>query len=302
MISGLNEEKVSYRSRYMSFPSAMTTSVPSINKPTIHIIKVRFNNIFKNEKVLFAVISVALSVISLFVGLGLYSISKRLILEYVFGPEIERPAINNLKINNSGDGVLYKGNLVADAAPDVPNSNMNIGTNGGGNANNTLIASDSSKSKQNTGISKKSIVSIDDRVVINPFLPPVSAPKTTKVKNKNPYYLLPPTELKENSDAKILMNTMVSGIMYDSYSPSAIIQISGTDYFVKKNDIIQGFKIVGINKDSVVIKRGANVYNAKVGQILATLESTNNTGTYDINNRFGGSGGVDKYYKNTNRY
>ena len=96
-----------------------------------------------------------------------------------------------------------------------------------------------------------------------------------------------------NSDASLLMKTMVSGIMYDPFSPSAIIKINDVDYFVKKGDTINGFTILGISDKIVTIKRGANVYRATVGRILATLNMNNNTGTDHINNRFGGSGGVD---------
>lgn len=302
MISGFSNERVSYRTRYLNFPSTMTDSVPTINKPTIHIIKIRFNNIFKNEKVLFAAISIALGIISLLVGMGMYSIYKNLAAQEIFEGEntVATEQLNAISAEDAGITVLNKAGMPAGTTGSQQGGEfMNFGSGGGIDPNSMLLASANSKESASKSkdilTSKKAIVAVDDKLVVNPFLPASEAiaKPTRKVAPKNPYYVLPPAKLEENSDAKLLMNTMVSGIMYDSYSPSAIIKINGVDYFVKKGDIIQGFNIIGINQNTVVIKRGANVFNAKVGRILATLDSNNNTGTYNINQRFGGSGGVD---------
>ena len=83
--------------------------------------------------------------------------------------------------------------------------------------------------------------------------------------------------------------------MYDTYSPSAIIKIADTDYFVKNGDVVQGFTIVSIKPKTVVIKRGTNIFDANVGQILATLEP-NSSGTDNLEKKFGGSYGKTDTY------
>ncbi|MGN0018170.1 MAG: hypothetical protein ACI37S_03920 [Candidatus Gastranaerophilaceae bacterium] len=308
MISGYNNERVSYRTRYINFPSTMTNSVPTINKPTLHIIKIRFNNIFnnilKNEKAAFMTLSLSLSLLVMLLGLGLYALSRDALMDFIFGThdEIATNELNTISADDAGITILDKSGLPSGTSnTQSGNGYMDFGNGGGIDPNSMLLASGNAKNtnttKNNKDIltSKRAIIAVEDKIDVNPFLPSSENVRPVKksTQPKNPYYVLPPTQLTDNYDAKLLMNTMVSGIMYDSFSPSAIIKINGVDYFVKKGDIIQGFNIVGINQGSVVIKRGANVYNAKVGRILATLDSNNNTGTYNINKRFGGSSGVD---------
>ena len=83
------------------------------------------------------------------------------------------------------------------------------------------------------------------------------------------------------------MDTIVSGILYDKYSPSAILNIEGSDYLVKKGDVVSNYKVVNIMKDSVTVKLGANVYKAGIGEIL-TEGSLNRNDVSNLNNKFGG--------------
>ena len=70
----------------------------------------------------------------------------------------------------------------------------------------------------------------------HPFVPYRSLGEDKSTKGDVPSSLLmpPPEELAEGSDAARLLDTIVSGILYDKYSPSAILNIEGNDYLVKK--------------------------------------------------------------------
>ncbi len=294
MISGFSNERVNYRTRYLQFPSTLTESVPSISKPTVHVIKIRFNNIFKNDKILFAVISVALSICSLAVGYGLYSMYNNIVSnEEVIEAQntVAMDELNAISADDAGISVMNKSGFTGGSAGSAQGGNYLAFNNGGGiDPNTMLLASGDTKATGKEALtSKKAVVDVEEKVVLNPFLPANEAivKKVVKVK-PNPNYILPPTTLNSSPDANTLLHTSVSGIMYDSYSPSAIIKISGTDYFVKKGDVIQGFKIIAINQKSVVIKKGNNIYDAKIGIILATIKP-NTTGTANINKKFGGS-------------
>lgn len=118
----------------------------------------------------------------------------------------------------------------------------------------------------------------------NPFLPIDENPRFTPSLS----YLLPPPEtLPKNTDATKIMGTTISGILYDKYSPSAIINIEGNDYLVKKGDVINNYKILSINKTQVVIQLGKNIYQAGVGELLS--QSNFNNATANLNKKFAGN-------------
>ena len=83
------------------------------------------------------------------------------------------------------------------------------------------------------------------------------------------------------------MDTIVSGILYDKYSPSAILNIEGSDYLVKKGDVVNNYKVVNIMQDSVTVQLGANVYKAGIGEIL-TEGNLNHNNVSNLKNKFGG--------------
>ncbi len=133
-------------------------------------------------------------------------------------------------------------------------------------------------SKKNAG----KLLNVDKRVLIqvsesgrqNPFVPSgelsmLSAPKFTLIN--------PPDQLGTGSDADKVMGTTISGILYDKYNPSAIINIGGNDYLVKKGDVINNYKVLVISKDQVVVQLGQNIYKAGVGQLLVQSEINYNT-------------------------
>ena len=112
--------------------------------------------------------------------------------------------------------------------------------------------------------------------------------KTTSISDVPAYSLVaPPEVIDENSDAARVMDTIVSGILFDKYSPSAILNIEGNEYLVKKGDVVNNYKVLNIAQDSVTVKLGANVYKAGIGEIL-TEGTLNHSNVPNLNNKFGG--------------
>lgn len=100
----------------------------------------------------------------------------------------------------------------------------------------------------------------------------------------------PPETFTEDSPAKELMNTKISGILYEQKNPSAIINISGQDYFVKRGDYINDFHVLQITRDEVVVESQNNIFRARVGQALESSgEGINRNTVYNLKGKFGGS-------------
>lgn len=133
---------------------------------------------------------------------------------------------------------------------------------------------------------KMKLITVVDSGRSNPFLPaaenyvPSALPKLS--------LLAPPEQLSVNSEADKVMGTTISGILYDKYSPSAIINIDKVDYLVKRGDVINKYKILSISKDQVVVQLGQNVYKAGVGQLLQPDKMNYNT-ISNLNKKFGGN-------------
>ena len=137
-------------------------------------------------------------------------------------------------------------------------------------------------------------MSVEDMGRSDPFLPEGDAAAVrakAKAKPKPSYasYLMPPPEsLKVDSTATAIMTTKVSGIMYDKYNPSAILNISDTDYLVRAGDIVNGYKILSIGRETVTVQYGSNVYKASVGEMF-TENGLNFNAISNLNGKFGGN-------------
>lgn len=297
MISGFSNERVSYRTRYLNFPSTLTENVPSISKPTVHVFKIRFNNIFNNEKLVFAGISVVLSILSLLIGYGMYSLYQNVSVETsIEAPQtVAMEQLQSISAEDAGITVMNKAGMPSGISGSQQGGNYFAYNNGGGiDPNTMLLASGDRKdnsSKKEVLTTKKAVVDIEDKVAVNPFLPTDEMQKKVvkKVVKQDPNFILPPEVTDIDNEARLLLKTSVSGIMYDTYSPSAIIKINNVDYLVKKSDTIMGYKVLDITPKYVAIKLGSNVFNAPIGRILATLTKENNTDITNLNSRFGGS-------------
>lgn len=137
---------------------------------------------------------------------------------------------------------------------------------------------------------KKVTIVVDNSVRSNPFLPVGGETVIAKKANAYilPYLTAPPEILPVNADAEKVMTTTISGILYDKYSPSAIINIEGSDYLVKKGDVINKYKILSIGKTQVLVQLGKNIYCAGVGELLTQTNINYNT-IANLNKKFGGN-------------
>lgn len=141
-------------------------------------------------------------------------------------------------------------------------------------------------------------IAIGDTGRTNPFKPNIEPQKlalpaikdANAVREKYSFDVIEPPELGiENLDLERLMQTKVTGILYDNIKPSAIVNIDGSDQLVNIGDNIAGFEIVSITKNKVVIKDGSNVFRASVGQPLNAEKVVNPVEISNLENKFAGS-------------
>ena len=125
---------------------------------------------------------------------------------------------------------------------------------------------------------------------LNPFLPYRNIDDNGGTVIDVPTFDLvaPPEAVSEGSDAARVMDTIVSGILYDKFSPSAILNIEGNDYLVKKGDTVNNYKILNITKDNVTVKLGKNTFTAGIGEILTEGEVIKND-VSNLDRKFGGT-------------
>ncbi len=151
-----------------------------------------------------------------------------------------------------------------------------------------------SRSLASPDVSRKTVVvSVGDEGRDNPFLPfkekkVASIAALPSAPNLSFDLVEPPAGLIDDPQAEKLLKTTISGIMYDSRSPSAIVNVNGQDQLVRKNDRLSGFSILDITRDKVVVKSGTNIYRASVGQSIMT-EGVNINEVANLKNKFGGS-------------
>ena len=194
-------------------------------------------------------------------------------------------------INTTGCTKNEEANVANDSIVNVPQPQegeqpgaVNVDNNG----ENAAIAPDDETSSldKNTSTVAMSIV---DMGRSDPFLPGNEV-VVSKPKSKPPKYakfLTPPPEsIIVDSTATSVMTTKVSGIMFDKFNPSAILNISGTDYLVRTGDVINGYKVLSIGKDTVTVQYGANIYKASVGELF-TGEGVNYNTVSNLENKFG---------------
>ena len=140
---------------------------------------------------------------------------------------------------------------------------------------------------------KKIVLAVESAGRINPFLP------TFDEFNKNYYsgvpaqVLMPPESYGNEPDAQELMRIAVSGILFDNVKPSAIVTINDVDYFVQKGDMVDDYQVLDINRQSVVVKKGTNIYKAGVGERFNQNVTIDGSAVY-------GAGGVRRYTSPSN--
>lgn len=140
---------------------------------------------------------------------------------------------------------------------------------------------------------KRDVINIPSGIVkAHPFVPYRTLgneiKEETLVNDVPKFDLIAPPDFSEsNNDVAKIMDTVVSGILFDKYSPSAILKIEGEDYLVKKGDVVHNYKVVNIAKNSVTVQLGKNTYQAGIGEIL-TEGSVKHNDISNLNKKFGG--------------
>lgn len=118
---------------------------------------------------------------------------------------------------------------------------------------------------------KTKVVQVYNSGRVNPFQPigkylTITVPKTT-LNYDGSGVPKPPEEYGiENENTRKMVTITVSGVMYDSKEPSAIITYDKDDYFVQKGDKLDEFDILDIGKGFVIIGLGKNTYKANIGE------------------------------------
>lgn len=226
---------------------------------------------------------------------GFWSFNKK------FGVVAAAILLAVLLINTTGctQNQASKNSFEPKHSKELPKENINVGDDGVNAAiapdDDVAFVSKSKKNKQSEGIDETSstettmvAMSIEDTGRSDPFLPDNERVEV-KPKPKFGYDLLPPPEtITVDTSAQEVVGTKVSGIMYDKYNPSAIINIGGSDYLVRSGDVINGYKILSIARDNVTVQHGTNVYKAGVGELFSTNGVNYNT-ISNLEGKFGGS-------------
>lgn len=137
---------------------------------------------------------------------------------------------------------------------------------------------------------KREVISVSRSITkADPFLPYRDVSVSF---NAPPKFELmePPESSLDGSDAARVMDVAVSGILYDIYSPSAILNIEGNDHLVKKGDLISNYRVLDINKNTVTVQLGKNIYRAGIGEMLTTSDIHYNK-VSNLDSKFGGKNG-----------
>lgn len=179
---------------------------------------------------------------------------------------------------------------------ETPQEPIKVGNDGVNAAIATDDAADVSLVADQNKIDKTVSLSVVDTGRADPFLPESERLAKSSVassgKLKPPSYLMaPPEAIIEDNDAVAVVKTKVSGIMYDKYNPSAILNINGMDHLVRSGDLINNYKVLSISPDTVTVQLGKNVYKAGVGQLFVNDGLIYNS-VANLENKFGGAGNI----------
>ena len=190
-----------------------------------------------------------------------------------------------ITINTTGcaQGNIADEDIAINPPVELPKENVKVGDDG----INGAIAPDDVSIAADQAVKNSSMVamSVEDMGRSDPFLPDSD---NLGSKPKYDFELMPPPEnITVDPTAVDVIATKVSGIMYDRFNPSAILNISGSDYLVRTGDIINNYKVLSIGKEHVTVQNGANVYKAGVGELF-TGEGINFNTVSNLESKFGG--------------
>lgn len=132
----------------------------------------------------------------------------------------------------------------------------------------------------------------------NPFKAPVVLERKydnyEQVGNVQFEIIEPPSRLVPDENLTRLLQTQISGILYDSESPSAIVNLAGKDYFVKMGDKISVYLVKRITETKVEISYKNNTYIASVGELFMPGSLDKQSEVANLKSKFAGR------YKNEN--
>lgn len=193
---------------------------------------------------------------------------------------------NSVKPEGEGDGLDIAGSEAKQVKKDenAPEEALNI------ESDNTPKLPKTEKPKNDTVM-----ITIGEVGRKDPFVPlesvgNVEAKKTAKSDLGVGFDVIEPPQLGVQSEELTrLLNTRVTGILYDSVRPSAIVNIDGVDQLVRKGDVISGFEIIAITKNKVIIQSDNNVYRASVGQPLNAEKIVNSVEIANLRTKFWGA-------------
>ena len=139
------------------------------------------------------------------------------------------------------------------------------------------------KEAKNLKADKKVVVPVESAGRVNPFVPTFDDFNGNYYAGLPAQVLMPPDQYGNDLDAQDLLEVSVSGILFDSVKPSAIVTINSMDYFVQTGDTVEDYMILDINRQNVVIKKGTNIYKAGVGERFSQNMSVAGAAVYNAN-------------------
>ena len=157
----------------------------------------------------------------------------------------------------------------------------------------TDLFENQNSSNLSTGEENNSIMVVYNKASrVNPFKPPVidkSLDQAYETINDTQFEIIePPITSVPDENLTRLLQTQISGILYDAESPSAIINLNGLDQFVKTGDTISGYKIESITRDKVQISYKNNSYVASVGELFTRGSLEKQPAVANLENKFAG--------------
>lgn len=135
------------------------------------------------------------------------------------------------------------------------------------------------------------MVSYTRPVRLNPFKPtdvPAGASSSSIINDTGFEIVEPPVSSVPDENLTKLLQTQISGILYDDESPSAIVNLNGVDQFVKIGDNVGGYLIEGISRNQVQISYKSNTYVASVGELFTRGALENRQAVVNLENKFAG--------------
>ena len=190
---------------------------------------------------------------------------------------------------SNGDGTDTSVATVTDASP---MENASEGDFFSENNNQNTTEGPVSEDQSNDSI----MVVYNKAARLNPFKPPVvdNSQYASDLNNTEFEIIEPPTASVPDENLTRLLQTQISGILYDEESPSAIVNLNGLDQFVKAGDVVAGYTIDSITKDKVQVSYKNNSYVASVGELFTRGVLEKQRAVVNLENKFAGR------YKNNN--